>query len=231
MLEASPSPVYGAALLMRFGTQIPSRVQIPPPPHLIPKPRSSGPGLRRCSDPRASPLPPRSIPGLISVSAGRKGYANRISHDGGSHVMFFLSPRAGRKGRERKDKNKRTSTRSLTDRASDYGSEGCRFESCRVHRDQRPRRNPGPLAFSGRLGESLLSRRPGASCAAQSDAAPRVTGRPEAAHAWCGTARRIRIGQRPWSGPGPLAFGVSTPLPGRSCSASPGTRGPGRWRG
>ncbi|CAL2056203.1 protein of unknown function [Streptomyces murinus] len=46
--------------------------------------------------------------------------------------MFFLSPgRAERNGNG--DKNKRTSTRSLTDRASDYGSEGCRFESCRVH--------------------------------------------------------------------------------------------------
>lgn len=33
-----------------------------------------------------------------------------------------------------------TSTRSLTDRASDYGSEGCRFESCRVHIIQRPSR-------------------------------------------------------------------------------------------
>ncbi|EGJ76133.1 putative secreted protein [Streptomyces sp. Tu6071] len=32
LLEASPSPVYGAALLMRFGAYPPSRVQIPPPP-------------------------------------------------------------------------------------------------------------------------------------------------------------------------------------------------------
>ena len=31
-LEASPSPVYGARLLSGFGTKIPSRVQIPPPP-------------------------------------------------------------------------------------------------------------------------------------------------------------------------------------------------------
>lgn len=34
-VEASPSPVYGAALLMRFGAYPPSRVQIPPPPLLF----------------------------------------------------------------------------------------------------------------------------------------------------------------------------------------------------
>src|SRR5829696_4386345 len=31
--EASPSPVYGAALLMRLGASTPSRVRIPEPPH------------------------------------------------------------------------------------------------------------------------------------------------------------------------------------------------------
>ena len=31
-VEDSPSPVYGAALLMRLGASTPSRVQIPPPP-------------------------------------------------------------------------------------------------------------------------------------------------------------------------------------------------------
>ena len=39
VLEASPSLVYGAALLMRLGASTPSRVQIPEPPLL-----SHGPG-------------------------------------------------------------------------------------------------------------------------------------------------------------------------------------------
>lgn len=78
-----------------------------------------------------------------SVCPAHKGCGKRISHDGGSHVMFFLSPGTGRRGRDR-DKN-RTSTRSLTDRASDYGSEGCRFESCRVHTGKRPPERSGGL--------------------------------------------------------------------------------------
>lgn len=152
MLEASPSPVYGAALLMRFGTSIPSRVQIPPPPleHRSPGPGDRGFVVPHLTSPHLT-RPDRAPEGPSEgVFAGHKGYGKRISHDGGSHVMFFLSPRAGRKGRERRQKNRITSTRSLTDRASDYGSEGCRFESCRVHTVQRPRRDPGPLAFRGR---------------------------------------------------------------------------------
>ena len=133
--EASPSPVYGAALLMRFGTSIPSRVQIPPPPRKITEAPVQVTG--------ASSFPPAQM----GVSAGHKGYSKRISHASGSHVMFFLSPRAARKGKERREN--RTSTRSLTDRASDYGSEGCRFESCRVHTDRRPRITPGSSAFQG----------------------------------------------------------------------------------
>ena len=35
ILEASPSPVYGARLLSGFGATTPSRVQIPPPPQLV----------------------------------------------------------------------------------------------------------------------------------------------------------------------------------------------------
>lgn len=55
--------------------------------------------------------------------------------------MLFSQRRPGRK------KPGTPSTRSLTDRASDYGSEGCRFESCRVHsRPEAPRRNPGGLS-------------------------------------------------------------------------------------
>lgn len=55
--------------------------------------------------------------------------------------MLFSQRRPGRK------KPGTPSTRSLTDRASDYGSEGCRFESCRVHsRPEAPRRDPGGLS-------------------------------------------------------------------------------------
>ncbi len=154
MLEASPSPVYGAALLMRFGSYSPSRVQIPPPPlHLeAPVPRTGASAFPGFPRPRLR-VPTRPL----GVFAGHKGCGERISHDGGSHVMFFLSPGTGRKGRERR-RNKRTSTRSLTDRASDYGSEGCRFESCRVHTDERPRITPGPLAFQGRTAAKCSNR-------------------------------------------------------------------------
>ena len=45
---------------------------------------------------------PRQLPAAHQVSAGHKGCAEWISHDGGSHVMFFLSPRAARRGQERR---------------------------------------------------------------------------------------------------------------------------------
>ncbi len=73
--EASPSLVYGAALLMRFGVT----------PH---------PGFKSRSLRKAEPLEDR----------------------------LQLNTRA----------------RSSTDRASDYGSEGCRFESCRAHSRSEP---------------------------------------------------------------------------------------------
>src|SRR3954451_24673961 len=75
--------------------------------------------------------------------------------------MFFLSPRAARKGKERREN--RTSTRSLTDRASDYGSEGCRFESCRVHsRSKAPDESPGPSSFRAVQQRSTATRSAGA---------------------------------------------------------------------
>lgn len=64
--------------------------------------------------------------------------------------MLFSQRRPGRKVRGAGPRLRpRTRTRSLTDRASDYGSEGCRFESCRVHsRPEALRRNPEGLSRS-----------------------------------------------------------------------------------
>lgn len=125
-MEASPSPVYGAALLMRFGAYPPSRVQIPPPPHHTeaPVPRTG------------ASVVPRRLP-----SSGRVRLMDFASRRRSCNVV--LATPTGQKN------PRSTSTRSLTDRASDYGSEGCRFESCRVHIDKRPRSNPGPLALPG----------------------------------------------------------------------------------
>lgn len=62
--------------------------------------------------------------------------------------MLFSQRRRGAKPQKPSQRpTPLTGTRSLTDRASDYGSEGCRFESCRVHSSPKgPRRNPGALS-------------------------------------------------------------------------------------
>lgn len=91
-------------------------------------------GCGRAAGPRPGPSPRRERtpePGRASarsgVSAGQRVSGLWISRHGAGHVMLFSQRRRGRKNPGS------TSTRSLTDRASDYGSEGCRFESCRVH--------------------------------------------------------------------------------------------------
>ncbi|MBW8702321.1 hypothetical protein MBT84_22190 [Streptomyces sp. MBT84] len=59
-----------------------------------------------------------------------------------------------------------------------YGSEGCRFESCRVHTDQKPRSDPGPLVFRGRAAVKYGNRvgryRPWPRTACRSRRAPSV---------------------------------------------------------
>lgn len=52
------------------------------------------------------------------------------------------------------------STRSLTDRASDYGSEGCRFESCRVHSPRGPPVHRGASCVVCSFGPPLPSSAP-----------------------------------------------------------------------
>lgn len=143
MREASPSPVYGAALLMRFGTSIPSRVQIPPPPRQDPKPRSTRTGAS-------------AFGGAAARSPSSQGVRQTDFTWRRQSCNVLPVAASGPKARER-DNNK-TSTRSLTDRASDYGSEGCRFESCRVHTGERPRRDPGPLAFQSRTAAKCSNR-------------------------------------------------------------------------
>lgn len=66
------------------------------------------------------------------VSPGQRCYGQWISPHGAGHVMLFPQRRPARKTAGK------PSARSLTDRASDYGSEGCRFESCRAHSRSKP---------------------------------------------------------------------------------------------
>ena len=132
--EASPSPVYGAALLMRFGLYRPSRVQIPPPPpsHTPGAPLPPRPGL--LSFP---PAPHPSHPPQTAIPPAHPASPLSISSPAPPHVMLSTQRRPAPPAAKPR-------TRSSTDRASDYGSEGCRFESCRVHTGQ------APAGFSGR---------------------------------------------------------------------------------
>ncbi len=76
-VEASPSPVYGAALLMRFGVYPPSRVQIPPPPLLfVQAPVSTRPGPERFSGVRRV----CAIWSLAGAGSGRAaGWCGRLA--------------------------------------------------------------------------------------------------------------------------------------------------------
>ncbi len=156
VLEASPSPVYGAALLMRFGSYHPSRVQIPPPPQFIEAPVRQDRGFDAFRSVRPAgrsgwfrALPDR-CPSLVRARTDDL-HPERFRRSAGVWVMDFASRRgpcivvlARPTGRKTPGS---PSTRSLTDRASDYGSEGCRFESCRVHsRTEAPDKSPGPLS-------------------------------------------------------------------------------------
>lgn len=154
VLEASPSPVYGAALLMRFGSYHPSRVQIPPPPQFIEAPVRQDRGFDAFRGPRAdrgAPVVFRACPAAGPTDADDLHPA-RFRRSAWVWVMDFASRRgpcivvlARPTGRKTPGS---PSTRSLTDRASDYGSEGCRFESCRVHsRTEAPDESPGPLSY------------------------------------------------------------------------------------
>lgn len=63
-MEASPSPVYGAALLMRLGAYTPSGVQIPEPPPLAVRPVQRGQAsdqAQRLNPPRFPSLPPSPV--------------------------------------------------------------------------------------------------------------------------------------------------------------------------
>ncbi len=133
--EASPSPVYGAALLMRFGSYRPSRVQIPPPPP------SHHPGAPAATPAGAPPVSRAPTPSKRPISAGHPTSPQSISPPAPPHVMLSTQRRPALPAAKPR-------TRSSTDRASDYGSEGCRFESCRVHTAQRPPEIiRGPLAW------------------------------------------------------------------------------------
>lgn len=134
-VEASPSLVYGAALLMRFGV-------IPHPgfksrslrfdlhDHRSPGPHGRGffrsrpsrtdrpraPRARRCGQSRAQ------------RHFRRSGWVRETDFASGCRSCNVVP--ATPTGKKTAGK---PSARSLTDRASDYGSEGCRFESCRAH--------------------------------------------------------------------------------------------------
>lgn len=138
---------------MRFGVYPPSRVQIPPPP-LHPE----------------APCPWRGA----SVVLGARGSAEGVPGRGAggrfpSSAMVRLMDFASRRRScnvvlatpTGKKKPGTPSTRSLTDRASDYGSEGCRFESCRVHSRPEAPEKSGASGVSGVGGsEGRVPRQP-----------------------------------------------------------------------
>ena len=78
------------------------------------------------------------------VFAGQWGCGKRISPDGAGHVMLSPQRRPARKTAGK------PSARSLTDRALDYGSRGCRFESCRARSSSEAPSDhrKGPLTYA-----------------------------------------------------------------------------------
>ena len=97
-LEVSPSPVYGARLLSGFGTHIPSRVRIPPPPPALERPavpRRAAPGLASSASCPVRPGPDwrfRAGRGIVLIrrQAGTHSLMDRAS-DYGSEGWGFDS--------------------------------------------------------------------------------------------------------------------------------------------
>lgn len=163
---------------MRFGTSIPSRVQIPPPPRLITEAPVHPTG--------ASSFPPR--PESAPTGSFPRSQGLWITDFTGRRQSCNVLPVAASGPKGPGAAENKTSTRSLTDRASDYGSEGCRFESCRVHTGERPRRDPGPLAFQGRTAAQYSNRGP------RGSAGSRI-GCPRISHGDRGVVARVRHGR------------------------------------